>query len=57
MALVDLKSKLNQLVDIVGFKDVYLKNDKLPNVGDRLIIPNLSNTFSCRVRNSCPAFP
>ena len=47
----NLKSKLNQLVDIVGFKDVYLKNGKIPNVGDKLIIPKLSNTFSLLIKN------
>ena len=52
----NLKSKLNQLVDIVGFKDVYLKNGKIPNVGDRLIIPNLSNTFSCLIKNGLEDF-
>jgi len=52
----NLKSKLNQLVDVVGFKDVYLKNGKIPNVGDRLIIPNLSNTFSCLIKNGLEDF-
>ena len=52
----NLKSKLNQLVDLVGFKDVYLKNGKIPNVGDRLIIPNLSNTFSCLIKNGLEDF-
>ncbi len=52
----NLKSKLNQLIDVVGFKDVYLKNGKIPNVGDRLIIPNLSNTFSCLIKNGLEDF-
>ncbi len=52
----NLKSKLNQLVNVIGFKDVYLKNGKIPNVGDRLIIPNLSNTFSCLIKNGLEDF-
>lgn len=52
----NLKSKLNQLVDIVGFKDVYLKNGKIPNVGDRLVFPKLSNTFSCLIKNGLDDF-
>ena len=52
----NLKSKLNQLVDVLGFKDVYLKNGKIPNVGDRLIIPKLSNTFSCLIKNGLEDF-
>ena len=52
----NLKSKLNQLVDLVGFKDIYLKNGKIPDVGNRLIIPNLSNTFSCLIKNGLEDF-
>ena len=52
----NLKSKLNQLKDIPGFKDVYLKNSKIPNVGDRLIIPKLSNTFSSLIKNGLDDF-
>ena len=52
----NIKSKLNQLVDIVGFKDVYLKNGKIPNVGDRLFFPKLSNTFSCLIKNGLDDF-
>ena len=52
----NLKSKLNQLVEVVGFKDIYLKNGKIPNVGDRLIIPKLSNTFSLLIKNGLQDF-
>jgi len=52
----NIKSKINQLVDVVGFKDVYLKNGKIPNVGDRLIIPKLSNTFSSLIKNGLNDF-
>ena len=52
----NIKSKSNQLVDVEGFKDVYLKNGKIPNVGDKLIIPNLSNTFSLLIKNGLEDF-
>ncbi len=52
----NIKSKLNQLIDIVGFKDVYLKNGRIPNVGDRLVFPKLSNTFSCLIKNGLNDF-
>ena len=52
----NLKSKLNQLIDIVGFKDVFFKNGKIPNVGDRLVFPKLSNTFSCLIKNGLDDF-
>ncbi len=52
----NLKSKLKQLIDIVGFKDVFLKNGKIPNVGDRLVFPKLSKTFSCLIKNGLDDF-
>jgi gamma-glutamyltranspeptidase/glutathione hydrolase len=52
----NLKSKLYQLEDIAGFKDVYFKNGKIPNVGDRLTFPKLSNTFSCLIKNGLEDF-
>ncbi len=52
----NLKSKLNQLIDVVGFKDVYLKNGRIPNTGDRLVFSKLSNTFSCLIRNGLEDF-
>ncbi len=52
----NIKSKLNQLIDIVGFKDVYVKNGKIPNVGERLFFPKLSNTFSCLIKNGLEDF-
>ena len=52
----NLKSKLNQLIDIAGFKDVYLKNGKIPNIGEKLFFPKLSNTFSCLIKNGFDDF-
>ena len=52
----NLKSKLNQLKNVPGFKDVYLKNGKIPNVGDRLVCPKLSNTFSSLIKNGLDDF-
>ena len=52
----NLKSKLNQLKNVPGFKDVYLKNGKIPNVGDRLFCPKLSNTFSSLIKNGLDDF-
>ena len=52
----NIKSKSNQLVDVEGFKDVYLKNGKIPNVGDRLFCPKLSNTFSSLIKNGLDDF-
>ena len=52
----NLKSKFNQLIDIAGFKDIYLKNGKIPNVGEKLVFPKLSNTFSCLIKNGLEDF-
>ncbi len=52
----NLVSKLNQLIDVVGFKEVYLKNGKIPNVGERLVFPKLSKTFSCLIKNGLNDF-
>ena len=52
----NLQSKLNQLIDVVGFKDIYLKNGKIPDVGERLVFSKLSNTFSCLIKNGLDDF-
>lgn len=52
----NLISKHKQLIDIPGFKDVYLKDGKIPNVGDKLIFPAMSKTFSNLIKNGLDDF-
>ena len=52
----NLTSKLPQLVDIPGFKEIYLKNDKIPEVGDKLTFPAMSKTFSKLIKNGLEDF-
>jgi len=52
----NLKSKLPQLIDIPGFKDVYLKDGKIPEVGDKLFFPAISKTFSKLIKNGLEDF-
>ena len=47
----NLTSKLIQLIDIPGFKEIYLKDGKVPNLGDRLTFPGMSQTFSMLIKN------
>ena len=52
----NLKSKLKQLIDIPGFKDIYLKNGKIPELGDKLLFPAMSKTFSNLIKNGFDDF-
>ena len=52
----NLKSKFLQLKDIPGFKDVYLKNGKIPEVGDKLVFPSMSKTFLNLTKNGLEDF-
>ncbi len=52
----NLKSKLNQLIDIPGFKEVYLRNGKIPDLGDKLSFPTMSKTFSNLIKNGLDDF-
>ncbi len=52
----NLKSKLKQLIDIPGFKDIYIKNGKLPELGDKLLFPAMSKTFSNLIKNGLDDF-
>ena len=52
----NLTSKLSQLIDIPGFKEIYLKDDKIPDVGDKLTFPAMSKTFSNLIKNGLDDF-
>ena len=52
----NLTSKFSQLKDIQGFCDVYLKNDKIPNLGDKLVFSAMSETFSLLIKNGLDDF-
>ena len=52
----NLNSKLKQLIDIPGFKDVYLKNGKIPELGDKILFPAMSKTFSNLIKNGLDDF-
>ena len=52
----NLNSKLKQLIDIPGFKDVYLKNEKIPELGDKILFPAMSKTFSNLIKNGLHDF-
>ena len=52
----NLNSKLTQLIDIPGFKDIYLKNGKIPKLGDKLLFPAMSKTFSNLIKNGLDDF-
>ena len=52
----NLKSKLSQLIDIPGFKEIYLKDGRIPEVGDKLVFPAMSKTFSKLIKNGLDDF-
>ena len=52
----NLISKHKQLIDIPGFKDVYLKDGKIPDIGDKLTFPGMSKTFSKLIKNGLDDF-
>ena len=52
----NLNSKLKQLIDIPGFKDIYLKNGKIPELGDKILFPAMSKTFSNLIKNGLRDF-
>ncbi len=52
----NLKSKLSQLIDIPGFKEIYLKDGKIPEVGDKLVFVAMSKTFSSLIKNGLDDF-
>ena len=52
----NLNSKLKQLIDIPGFKDVYLKNGKIPELGDKILFPAMSKTFLNLIKNGLDDF-
>ena len=52
----NIASKLSQLIDIPGFKEIYLKNGKIPNVGDKLSFPAMSKTFFNLIKNGLDDF-
>ena len=52
----NLNSKLKQLIDIPGFKDIYLKNGKVPELGHKLLFPAMSKTFSNLIKNGLDDF-
>ena len=52
----NIKSKLLQLIDIPGFKEIYLKDGKIVEVGDRLTFPAMSKTFSMLIKNGLEDF-
>ena len=52
----NLTSKLSQLIDIPGFKEIYLKDGKIPEVGNKLTFPAMSKTFSMLIKNGLEDF-
>ena len=52
----NLISKYSQLINIPGFKDIFLKNNKIPEVGDKLVFSAMSETFSCLIKNGLNDF-
>ena len=52
----NLISKHSQLIDIPGFKDNFLKNNRIPDIGDKLVFSALSETFSCLIKNGLNDF-
>ena len=52
----NLEAKAHQLVDIPGFKDVYYKNGKIPEVGDKLQFTSMSKTFSSLITHGLDDF-
>ena len=52
----NLISKKYELIDIPGFKDIFLKNNQIPEVGDKLVFSAMSETFSCLIKNGLNDF-
>ena len=52
----NIKSKLSQLIDIPGFKEIYLRDNKIPEVGNKLTFPAMSKTFSMLIKNGLEDF-
>ena len=52
----NLVAKISQLIDIPGFKDTYFKNNKIPEVGDRLCFKAMAKTFSLLAKNGLEDF-
>jgi oxamate amidohydrolase len=52
----NLTSKYSQLKDIPGFNEIYLINNKLPIIGNKLTLPAMSETFSCLIKNGFDDF-
>ncbi|MDC0228145.1 gamma-glutamyltransferase family protein [Alphaproteobacteria bacterium] len=48
--------KHKQLIHIPGFKDAYLKDGKIPSIGDKLKFPAMSKTFSNLIKNGLDDF-
>ena len=52
----NLVSKKSDLIDIPGFKDIFFKNNQIPEVGDKLVFLAMSETFSCLIKNGLNDF-
>jgi gamma-glutamyltranspeptidase/glutathione hydrolase len=52
----NLQAKAHQLEDIPNFKDIYFKDGKIPNVGDKLQFNAMSKTFSSLIKNGLDDF-
>ena len=44
------------MIDIPGFKEIYLKDNKIPEVGNKLTFPAMSKTFSMLIKNGLEDF-
>jgi gamma-glutamyltranspeptidase/glutathione hydrolase len=52
----NLQAKAHQLEDIPNFKDIYFKDGKIPNVGDKIQFNAMSKTFSSLIKNGLDDF-
>jgi gamma-glutamyltranspeptidase/glutathione hydrolase len=52
----NLRAKAHQLEDIPNFKDIYFKDGKIPNVGDKLQFNAMSKTFFSLIKNGLDDF-
>jgi gamma-glutamyltranspeptidase/glutathione hydrolase len=52
----NLQAKAHQLEDIPNFKDIYFKDGKIPNVGDKLQFNAMSKTFFSLIKNGLDDF-
>jgi gamma-glutamyltranspeptidase/glutathione hydrolase len=52
----NLLAKAHQLEDIPNFKDIYFKDGKIPNVGDKLQFNAMSKTFFSLIKNGLDDF-